>query len=435
MDLFNGFIHYSLPLFQNLPVSTAKSGVKRFANNFNYYLQRHTLALAASTFDIEMKNIPSMESKITDLYRHISKSVETEKGSSKMKTGKVFADWEGSYLNNFSLFLAHFNTIPNFIKETEIDCKKANNWFLDTYRSEIKDMHFDKIYNKESKRAEYDVIFYVLFDDLIVNFDINQSVVGFLFRRTEMKTVEAVINGIRKFKGGTNQRPAISVVVNTYDCINTKALKILKPKLDLGDNYNDDFKDIHQIIVKRLSKKNDSGLVLLHGKPGTGKTSYIRYLILAIKKNVIFLPPNLAGAVTNEDFISFLISNRNSILVIEDAENIIVDRENERRSPVSALLNISDGLLADCLKIQVICSFNTDITKIDTALMRKGRLIAKYEFKELEVRKANALSQKLGFNTNFNSPMTLADIYNQQEKGFQQIKRHNAIGFNVVDAN
>jgi tRNA A37 threonylcarbamoyladenosine biosynthesis protein TsaE len=69
-----------------------------------------------------------------------------------------------------------------------------------------------------------------------------------------------------------------------------KILDITKPKLDIEDNYNDDFKETHQTILKRLSKKNDKGLVLLHGKPGTGKTSYIRYLIANLNKDVIFLP-------------------------------------------------------------------------------------------------------------------------------------------------
>jgi ATP-dependent 26S proteasome regulatory subunit len=169
--------------------------------------------------------------------------------------------------------------------------------------------------------------------------------------------------------------------------------------------------------------------VLLHGKAGTGKTSYIRYLISLVKKEVIFLPPNMASAITNPDLISILIDNPNSIFVIEDAENIVVDREMNGSSPVSALLNISDGLLSDCLNIQIICSFNTDISKIDSALMRKGRLIAKYEFKELEREKSQSLSQKLGFDSIIDSPMTLTAIYNQEEKDFLQSRKHNAIGF------
>jgi len=222
------------------------------------------------------------------------------------------------------------------------------------------------------------------------------------------------------------------LLVNGMSRISTKSLEITKPKLSIQDNYNEDFAEVHRTIFKRLSRKNDKGLVLLHGKPGTGKTSYIRYLITSLKKDVIFLPPNMASAITNPNLISILIDNPNSIFVIEDAENIIVDREKDGSSPVSALLNISDGLLADCLNVQIICSFNTDISKIDSALMRKGRLIAKYEFKELELEKAQRLSNKLGFHTILNSPMTLTSIYNQDEKDFQQTRKRSPIGFNAT---
>ena len=173
-------------------------------------------------------------------------------------------------------------------------------------------------------------------------------------------------------------------------------------------------------------------LAFCNGKPGTGKTSYIRHLITSLNKDVIFLPPNMAGAITNPDLISVLIDNPNSIFVIEDAENIVIDREKDGHSPVTSLLNISDGLLSDCLNIQIICSFNTDISKIDSALLRKGRLIAKYEFKDLEVGKAQTLSDKLGFRSVFDAPMTLTSVYNQDDKDFQEAKKRTPIGFKAV---
>lgn len=239
---------------------------------------------------------------------------------------------------------------------------------------------------------------------------------------------QTIINEIISFKKRKKQEPhEIYLLINTQNGIDITSLKITKPKLKIEDNYNDDFIETHQNIIKRLSKNNDKGIVLLHGKPGTGKTSYIRYLIAQLKKKVIFLPPNMTLAITNPDFLSVLIENPNSIFVIEDAENIVLDREQHGSSAVSTLLNLSDGLLSDCLNIQIVCSFNTDISKIDAALMRKGRLIAKYEFKALEIQKAQQLSDKLGFKTKITNPTILTDIYNHNESDFKESK--NKIGF------
>lgn len=271
--------------------------------------------------------------------------------TTKMDLAGVFNQRSG-YINELTLFIAHFNAIPNLISEKYIDCKKANKWFSENYKHEIKDLYFDKRYFYNSKSAEYDDLFYFIYEDLIVDFDTNDSTVRFLFRKTELVKVELVVEQLKRFRSRKRKnKPEIALLINTSDGLETKSLQILKPKLSIEDNYNDDFQLIHQTILNRLSKKNDKGLVLLHGKQGTGKTAYIRYLITSLKKKVIFLPPNMAGAITNPNLISVLINNPNSIFVIEDAEKILLDREKDGDSPVSALLNISDGLLSDCLNV------------------------------------------------------------------------------------
>lgn len=226
----------------------------------------------------------------------------------------VFNERSRNYLNELTLFLIHFNTIPNLTSETKIDCKKALVWFTNSYSNEIKDVHFIKRYFNGSKKAEFDDVFYILYDDLIVDFDTNNSTVRFLFRKTPTDKIEEIIKGVQVFKEAKKRkRPEIYLLVNTKIGINTRRLKITNPRFSLEDNYNDDLININNIILKRLSKNNDKGLVILHGKPGTGKTSYIRYLISKLRKNIIFLPPNMAAAITNPELISIMIDNPNSI--------------------------------------------------------------------------------------------------------------------------
>ena len=228
-----------------------------------------------------------MESKIINISSIQTSSVGLDKVTSQVNLSEVFSEKRGAYLNGFNLFAAHYNAIPNFIHEIKINCKSANKWFSESYKSEIKDCYYDKRYFNQNKLAELDDIFYILYDDLIIDFDTNNSTVKFLFRKTDTKKVEAIIRGVRKFKKKAKRKSEIILLVSIPLGVTEKTLAITKPRLNIEDNYNDDFKEIHQTILKRLSKMNDKGLVLLHGKPGTGKTSYIRYLISLLRKNVM----------------------------------------------------------------------------------------------------------------------------------------------------
>lgn len=339
--------------------------------------------------------------------------------------------YEGGELNPFNLFIAHFKTIPFFAYAFDMDCKKANAWFLANYSNQIRYYYqsLTSVYDRGIPRNEDN--YYVLFEDLIVSIDTHSDLIRICYRMTDLEKVNALLAGFRRFLNKNSERePKISVLVSGKDGLSLKKMKISKSRMNLTDNYNDDFIDVHRIISSRLRKKNNKGLVVLHGKPGTGKTFYIRHLTATIKKNVIFLPTHMADTITNPDLIGLLIDNPDSILVIEDAENIMVDRETRGGSPVSTILNIADGLLSDFLNIQIICSFNTDISNIDSALTRKGRLIAKYEFRELTVDKSRSLSEKLGYNSDINSPMTLTSIYNQSEQDFQPIGKKR-MGFQL----
>ena len=98
-------------------------------------------------------------------------------------------------------------------------------------------------------------------------------------------------------------------------------------------------------------------------------------------------------------------------------------------SSVSNLLNISDGLLSDFLNIQLVCTFNSALSTVDEALLRKGRLIARYEFGKLSMHKAQVLSRHLGFDKEITQPMSIAEVTNQNQEVIPAQPVRRLIGF------
>jgi hypothetical protein len=224
----------------------------------------------------------------------------------------------------------------------------------------------------------------------------------------------------------------IALVIQTNRGYDTTTFELPKQKLDIELGYGKVFKPIHEKIIGKLNEPKSKGLVLLHGTPGTGKTHYLKYLASKIKnKRVLFIPPFLADFITSPEMTPFLIQNAGSVLFIEDAERVITDRNNGGGNGVSNILNITDGILSDILNIQIVATFNMDKAKIDSALLRKGRLIAEHKFDALPIEDAQALIDSLGFEYTTDKPMTLTEIYNLSEVEYKsEEKSRQTIGFN-----
>ena len=224
----------------------------------------------------------------------------------------------------------------------------------------------------------------------------------------------------------------IALVIQTNRGYSTTSFELPKQKLDIELNYGKGFKPVHEKIINTLNQKNGKGLVLLHGTPGTGKTHYLKHIASKIKdKRVLFIPPFLADFITSPEMTPFLIDNSNSVLFIEDAERVITDRQTGGANGVSNILNITDGILSDILNIQIVATFNMDKAKIDSALLRKGRLIAEHKFDALPVEDANNLLKHLGKDANATKPMTLTEIYNVEEAEYKSEDKYSPIGFNT----
>ncbi|MDB5203156.1 MAG: ATPase [Ferruginibacter sp.] len=322
--------------------------------------------------------------------------------------------FSNSFLDGKALYMFNFNKIPSSNYMGSIDGEKSFHAIREKFARQVKSVHQYRYFDSQVKKYSFGETHLVMKNNCILEFDDDYCEI---YHDGSEEQFIAECSGImRTFMQRSRRKPLeINLITQTKQGLSLKGMEIKRTKLDIALFYEDDFAAIDSVICKRLNKQNDKGIVLLHGLPGTGKTTYLRHLVGKIKKRVMFVSPAIAGNIMDPDFIQLLIDHPNTVLVIEDAENIIMDRKISGNASVSNLLNISDGLLADFLNVQLICTFNSPLTMVDSALMRQGRLIAKYEFGKLSTRKAQRLSDHFGFNNAIDRPMTIAEIAHQHE--------------------
>lgn len=327
------------------------------------------------------------------------------------KAAYVFDTW---FLDTRKVYHLWYQAFPNICLVPGIDGEKAYKAIMASLSTSILQEFQYREFETGGKEYGFGKTIIVMSNRVLL--ELNQGYCEIFHDGCQPDLVLAITRIARACKHRQKRRPLeMNLIVQGRYGFELKAMEVKRTRLDLALYYEDDFQPVHETICKKLNQKKGKGIVLLHGLPGTGKTSYLRYLVGRLRKRVMFLSPTVAAQLTDPSFIELLIDNPETILVIEDAEKIITDRKHTQDSAVSGLLNISDGLLADCLNVQIVCTFNSELTLIDKALLRKGRLIAQYAFGKLCVEKAQRLSNFLGFDQAISRPMTLAEIGNPHE--------------------
>ena len=205
-------------------------------------------------------------------------------------------------------------------------------------------------------------------------------------------------------------------------------VKLPDGEMDFETNYGPEVGIKFEKLAGFLTS-NRSGLVLFSGDPGTGKSTFIKYLATKTTRKVIYLSSGAAEQITSPDFLSFMMRNRNCVLLLEDAEKVLRSRETQDNTAISNILNITDGILGDCLNIMVIATFNIDRESIDSALVRKGRLLLEHHFKALPPEAANKILEGMGSDRRTSDPMTLAEIYNPDDNFHEEAEDKKRVGF------
>lgn len=128
------------------------------------------------------------------------------------------------------------------------------------------------------------------------------------------------------------------------------------------------------------SSKPKGRLTILDGPPGSGKTFMVRAIMHEVKESkFVVVPPHMVKNLADPNLImSFINELRDDstplILILEDADQCLAKRKTDNMASISAILNLSDGIIGGLLDLRILATTNTPAAEFDEALLRKGRI-------------------------------------------------------------
>lgn len=324
---------------------------------------------------------------------------------------KLFGEWP---YDNYAIFDDDIilNSRPYNI--SPVDEHDSVNIDLDAFHESILKLGYDRI------SLDYDNVYINIYKRIIFLLGTDYiSCYGNYIDENDLIEIQKCIEVLEIDDNKIN----VGILVNKNGNYYVDDTEIDKINIDIDKTYNN---DIPLDAIENFVDEERNGLALFYGEPGTGKSTFIRWLMQEYNdKNFIILDSNLLYNISSSSLLNTFIDQKNAIYVIEDCEKLLVSRDDETNPIISAFLNMTDGILANIINCKFICTFNTDLSNIDNALKRKGRMKFKYEFKKLSSDKVKNI-----LGDNYNTDMTIADVvYNEKQNDFSK-KIKNKIGFN-----
>ena len=178
----------------------------------------------------------------------------------------------------------------------------------------------------------------------------------------------------------------------------------------IKENYNESVVNSVSNLISSIDKY-DTGIITLHGEPGTGKTYLIRSLLHEIrdKRKAIICSPASKFLRDANMLTTAMMTREKPIIILEDLGDAFKkDSAHMDHDQFNVLLNFTDGLFSLLREAIFILTFNIEHNDMNSAFLRPGRCIANIEVNSLPV---NHVKKLLPGVTLDKREYTLAEVY------------------------
>lgn len=172
---------------------------------------------------------------------------------------------------------------------------------------------------------------------------------------------------------------------------------------------------------------SNASVLILIGRPGTGKTTFIKNLIHRSGGNAKVTYDEKVMA--DDSLFAHFIEGDTRFMIMEDADAFLQARE-DGNTMMHRFLNVSDGLISAEGKKLVFSTNLPSINHVDSALIRPGRCYAVVEFRPLTRVEATVVAKQIYGDDHElpdGSEFTLAQLYNTQP--MSDGPAHRRVGF------
>ncbi|WP_338974149.1 ATP-binding protein [Spiroplasma endosymbiont of Tricholauxania praeusta] len=255
-----------------------------------------------------------------------------------------------------------------------------------------------------------------------------------------------VIELVKKFaielknEGKTKDADYItSIIGNTstisINSINDEYLVVKKEELSnkiIWENYEPLQKMIYFLGDHNKTSKIGAVKILITGRPGTGKTSFVSDIAKSLDKKLFSISaPNLTShklGETQKNLQKLLIDIRknyiNSIFIIDEFDSLIGSRNREINDEYQRMIGTFNMILDSLPKGTILFAISNQVNSIDSATLRRFNVNIKMNNISLEIFEKELFSLAILNNINFEKEICRKILtYKKEEIDYSLVER------------